>query len=238
MGRIVELLPRTSAFIRPPVANVGALVMVAAGVHPRTDPFLADRMAVTAELAGVAFALCVNKQDITGHEPLCAAAEMAGYPVFRVSAVTGDGLPAFGAYLAGKLAVFTGNSGVGKSTLLNALFPGLSLATGEISEKLGRGRHTTRHVEIFTLPNGARVADTPGFSSFETSKAVAPETLGGHFPEFRPHLDGCRFSGCLHVGVKGCAVEEAVREGRVASSRYDSYKRLLEEAKDYVPWEK
>jgi ribosome biogenesis GTPase len=231
-GRIERILPRTSVFVRPPVANIDALILVAAGVTPRTDPYLADKMAVTAEQAGAAFALCVNKMDIAEHEPLCRAFELAGYPVFRVSAATGEGLQQFEAFLTGKLVAFTGNSGVGKSTLLSALCPGLNLEAGEVSVKLGRGRHTTRHVEIFSLPNHARVADTPGFSIFDTGKDIVPETLGGLFPEFMPFLGKCRFTGCLHSGVKGCAVEDALAAGRIAPSRFASYKRLLAEAKE------
>jgi len=236
-GRIENILPRDNAFVRPPVANIDALVMVAAGITPRTDPFLADKMAVTAELVGASFALCVNKMDIAEHEPLCRALALAGYPVFRTSAVTGEGLTQLGGFLSGKLAAFTGNSGVGKSTLLSALCPGLNLAAGEISEKLGRGRHTTRHVEIHTLPGGARVADTPGFSVFETGRDVMPQDMGALFPEFRPYLGNCRFAGCLHVGVKGCAVGEALEQGRIAPSRFESYRRLLDEAKGRNPWD-
>jgi ribosome biogenesis GTPase len=236
-GRLDRLLPSSSRFVRPPVANIDALIMVAAGITPRTDPYLADKMAVAAEQAGARFALCVNKMDLAEHEVLCRAYELAGYPVFRVSAVTREGLPEFGGFLAGKLVAFTGNSGVGKSTLLSALCPGLNLAAGEVSVKLGRGRHTTRHVEIFTLPAGARVADTPGFSVFETGQDILPEALGGLFPEFRPHLGRCRFTGCLHVGVMDCAVGEALAEGKIAPSRYESYKRLLDEAKERKPWE-
>ena len=161
-------------------------------------------------------------------------------PTLRVSAETGEGMAELEDLLSGKLSAFTGNSGVGKSSILNRLDPRFALKVGEVSQALGRGRHTTRHVELFRLPNGAEIMDTPGFSSFEAEelnwelKQHLPET----FPEFAPYVDSCRFMGCSHTKEKGCAVLEAVRQGRIPRSRHASYLRLYNELKDLKAWDK
>lgn len=237
-GMVEKILPRKNHFIRPAVANVDALVVFAANVNPVTEPFLIDRVAAIAGDQNVDVYLCVNKCDLDPAIDLVRIYRHAGFPVICTSAETGEGVAELRALLEGKLTAFTGNSGVGKSSILNALEPDFGLATGEISEKLGRGRHTTRHVELFPV-SGGLIADTPGFSAFDTDKGEIreKEVLQHAFREFRPYLDQCRFIGCAHVKEKGCAVLEALEEGKIQPSRHRSYVRLYELAKENKPWE-
>ena len=236
-GSLDEILPRTNFFSRPAVANLDQLVIIASGAIPVTDPFLIDRIAALAERKGCEPILCINKWDLAPAEELFAVYEKAGFHVLRTSAVTGQGIEELRALLAGKISAFTGNSGVGKSSILNALEPGFGLATGEISEKLGRGRHTTRHVELFSL-SGGLIADTPGFSSFEDDELLEKEQLPYAFREFRPYLDNFRFVGCAHCREKGCAVLAALDQGLISPSRHRSYVRLYEMAKEIKPWDR
>ena len=238
-GVLDSILPRKNAFQRPAVANIDQLVVVASGAVPVTDPFLIDRVAAIAEHKGCECLICVNKCDLDQGDELCRIYQAAGFPTLRVSAETGQGIPALAEAIAGKVSAFTGNSGVGKSSILNALEPGMDIATGQVSEKLGRGRHTTRHVELFRLSNGAVVADTPGFSSFdaELEQELGIEELPQAFREFRPYLGQCRFIGCAHVKEKGCAVREALAEGKISPSRHASYVRLYQQAREVRPWE-
>lgn len=235
-GVLDSILPRKNAFQRPAVANIDQLVVVASGAVPVTDPFLIDRVAAIAEHKGCECLICVNKCDLDQGDELCRIYQAAGFPTLRVSAETGQGIPVLAEAIAGKVSAFTGNSGVGKSSILNALEPGFRLPVGEVSDKLGRGRHTTRHVELFQLSCGATVADTPGFSSFEEEALPAPEELAGYFREFAPFRDKCRFPDCAHVKEKGCAVRQAVQEGTIAASRHQSYVRLYEQAKAVPEW--
>ena len=213
-GSLTEVLPRRNAFQRPAVANIDQLVVIASGAIPKTDPFLIDRVAAIAALKGCSVMVLLNKCDLDCADALYAVYAAAGFPTLRVSAETGEGIEELKPLIAGKLSAFTGNSGVGKSSILNALDPAFQLQVGDVSQALGRGRHTTRHVELFHLSCGADVVDSPGFSSFETDelnlelKHRLPET----FVEFRPYLDQCRFVGCSHTKEKGCAVLEALRE--------------------------
>ena len=238
-GSVDGILERKNAFSRPAVANMDLLVMMAAGVNPVTDPFLIDRVAAIAERKGCEPVICLNKCDLEPCERLYQIYHQAGFTTIQVSAVTGEGIHTLSDAIAGKTVVFTGNSGVGKSSILNALDPKLSIATGEVSEKLGRGRHTTRHVELFRLPNGALVADTPGFASFDTEvpELLNKEELALAFREFHPYLGQCKFVGCSHTKEKGCAILAALAEGKISESRHRSYVRLYEAAKEYKHWE-
>jgi ribosome biogenesis GTPase len=238
-GSVDRILERKNAFTRPAVANMDMLVMIAAGVNPITDPFLIDRVAAIAERKDCEPVICINKCDLEPCDELYALYRKAGFITLQVSAETGMGISDLADAIAGKTVVFTGNSGVGKSSILNALQPGLAIATGAVSEKLGRGRHTTRHVELFRLQNGALVADTPGFASFDTEvpELLQKEELALAFREFHPYLDQCRFVGCAHIKEKGCAVLQAVEEGKISAARHRSYVRLYEAAKEYKQWE-
>lgn len=236
-GALDEILPRTNSFQRPAVANVDQLVIIASGAIPVTDPFLIDRIAALAERKGCEPILCINKWDLVPAEELYAIYQKVGYHVLKVSAVTGQGIEELRTLLAGKTSAFTGNSGVGKSSILNALDPQFGLATGEISEKLGRGRHTTRHVELFPV-SGGLIADTPGFSSFEDDELLEKDQLADAFREFRPYLGICRFVGCAHCKEKGCAVLAALDRGEIPPSRHRSYMRLYDMAKEIKPWER
>ena len=239
-GILDEILPRKNEFQRPAVANIDQLVVIASGAVPVTDPFLIDRVVSIAEGRNCQPVICINKCDLDEAEELYHIYRGAGFPTLRVSAETGEGIPELAAAIAGKVSAFTGNSGVGKSIILNALEPGFHLRVGEVSDKLGRGRHTTRHVELYHLPGGAIVADTPGFSSFDTEgmELRRPEELQYTFREFAPYLGRCRFTGCSHVKEKGCAVLAAVKAGEISPSRHDSYVRLYQQAKEVPEWQR
>ena len=240
-GSLTEVLPRRNAFQRPAVANIDQMVIIASGAIPVSDPFLLDRIISLAESKGCQPILCINKWDLVQAQDLLDLYRGAGIPTLPVSAQTGQGLEELRGMLAGKLSAFTGNSGVGKSSILNALDPTFALATGEISEKLGRGRHTTRHVEFFPVAGGL-IADTPGFSAFDAEKGggepLDKDTLAETFREFRPYLGQCRFAGCAHVKEAGCAVLEAVKAGKISPSRHRSYVRLYDLAKANQSWGK
>ena len=238
-GMVESVLPRKNRFIRPAVANVDALVVFAANVNPVTEPFLIDRVAAIAGDQDVQVYICINKCDLDPAIDLVRIYEHAGFPVIRASAETGEGVEQLRKLIQGKLVAFTGNTGVGKSSMLNALCPQLHLATGQVSEKLGRGRHTTRHVELFSLGEDTFVADTPGFSSFDTEQmdVLLKENLQYAFPDFTPHLGACQFHDCSHRKEPGCCVRAAVEEGKIEKTRYDSYLRLYEKAEQVKLWE-
>ena len=238
-GMVEKILPRKNHFIRPAVANVDALVVFAANVNPVTEPFLIDRVAAIAGDQNVPVYLCVNKCDLDPAHDLVRIYEHAGFPVICTSAETGEGVEALRALLEGKLTAFTGNSGVGKSSILNRLAPELKLETGEVSEKLGRGRHTTRHVELYRLGENTYVADTPGFSSFDTDQMelILKENLQYAFPDFGDYLGKCRFDDCSHRKEPDCAVRAAVEAGDIEASRYESYLKLYEKSSQIKLWE-
>lgn len=238
-GMVDEVLPRANQFQRPMVANMDQLVILASGAIPVTDPFLIDRMVSLAEYKGCQPIICFNKCDLEPATQLVELYQKAGFQSFAISAQTGEGLEQLLGVLDGKISAFTGNSGVGKSSVLNALCPQFGLKVGQVSEKLGRGRHTTRHVELFRV-GGGLVADTPGFSAFdvEQMELIPKEELANTFREFQPYLEQCRFVGCAHVKERGCAVREAVDNGAIAPSRYQSYVRLYDQVKSRPQWGK
>lgn len=238
-GMVESILPRRNSFVRPAVANVDTLVVFAANVNPVTEPFLIDRVAAIAGDQGVEVVLCVNKCDLDPAIDLVRIYEKAGFPVICTSAETGDGVEQLRSILKGKLTAFTGNSGVGKSSILNRLCPQLQLPVGEVSEKLGRGRHTTRHVELYCLEEDTYVADTPGFSSFDTDQMdiILKENLQYAFPDFGPYIGECRFDDCSHRKEPGCAVRAALEAGDIEPTRYDSYLKLYEKASQINLWE-
>ena len=238
-GMVEKVLPRKNQFVRPAVANVDALVVFAANTNPVTEPFLIDRVAAIAGDQEVDVILCVNKCDIDPAEELIRIYTHAGFRVIAASAETGDGVETLRDTIRGKLVAFTGNSGVGKSSILNRLSPELNLPTGEVSEKLGRGRHTTRHVELYDLGEETYVADTPGFSSFDTDQmdVILKENLQYAFPDFRSHAGSCQFRDCTHRKEPGCGVTAAVAAGEIEKTRYDSYLRLYEKASQIKEWE-
>ena len=238
-GMVEKIHPRRNSFVRPAVANIDALVVFAANANPVTEPFLIDRVAAIAGDQEVPVYLCVNKCDLDPAQDLIRIYTHAGFPVIAASAETGEGIEQLREMIRGKLVAFTGNSGVGKSSILNRLCPALELPTGEVSEKLGRGRHTTRHVELYDLGEGTLVADTPGFSSFDTDQmdVMLKENLQYAFPDFGDYIGQCQFHDCSHRKEPGCAVTEAVAEGRLEKTRYDSYLRLYEKASQIKLWE-
>ena len=238
-GMVDRVLERKNSFVRPAVANIDVLVIFAANVNPVTEPFLIDRVAAIAGDQNVPVCLCVNKCDLDPGLDLVRIYRNAGFRVITTSAETGDGVEELRQLLQGKLAAFTGNSGVGKSSILNRLCPELALATGEVSEKLGRGRHTTRHVQLYSLGENTYVADTPGFSSFDTDQmeVILKENLQYSFPDFSPYLGKCRFQDCTHRKEPDCAVRQAREAGKIEKTRYDSYLRLYEKASQIKSWE-
>ena len=238
-GMVEQILPRKNSFIRPAVANVDVLVIFAANSNPVTEPFLIDRVAAIAGDREVPVILCVNKCDLDPAVDLIRIYTNAGFRVIATSAQTGEGVEELRAAVSGKLAAFTGNSGVGKSSLLNRLAPQLQLPTGEVSQKLGRGRHTTRHVELYALDDDTYVADTPGFSSFDTDQmeVILKENLQYAFPDFAPYIGCCQFRDCTHRKEPGCGVTAALAEGKLEQTRYESYLRLYEKASQIKQWE-
>ena len=238
-GMVEKILPRKNRFIRPAVANVDALVVFAANVNPVTEPFLIDRVAAIAGDQEVAVYIVINKCDLDPAVDLEKIYRNAGFPVIVASAQTGEGVEKLHGLIAGKLTAFTGNTGVGKSSMLNRLCPELNLATGEVSEKLGRGRHTTRHVELYTLGENTFVADTPGFASFDTEQmdVILKDNLQYAFGDFAAYLGQCQFHDCSHRKEPGCAVRQAAERGEIEKTRYDSYLRLYEKSSQIKEWE-
>ena len=238
-GMVERILERKNHFIRPAVANVDILVVFAANVNPVTKPFLIDRVAAIAGDQEVPVCICVNKCDLDPAQDLAGIYRNAGFTVIQTSAETGEGVEELRSLLKGKFAAFTGNSGVGKSSILNRLAPELGLKTGEVSEKLGRGRHTTRHVALYQLDENTYVADTPGFSSFDTDQmdVILKENLQFAFPDFGPYIGKCQFHDCSHRKEPGCAVTAALAAGDLEPTRYDSYLRLYEKSSQINEWE-
>ena len=236
---IAQIAERKNVFIRPPIANLDVLFLVASTTQPVPSTLVLDKLSAIAVDKGVQPVIICTKGDLAETEFLEKAYEKSTIPFIRVDYETGAGLEEIKGWIKGRLCAFCGNSGVGKSTLLNALAPQLGQQTGEISQKLGRGRHTTREVTIFEA-FGGRIADTPGFASLDTGRAcyIPKENLELAFPEFRPYLGKCRFTGCAHRSETGCAVLAALEKGEISKTRYDSYAMMYDEVKDVKDWQR
>ncbi|MDR0889638.1 MAG: ribosome small subunit-dependent GTPase A [Oscillospiraceae bacterium] len=236
---VSAIAPRRNCFLRPAVSNLDMLVILASESNPVTDPFLIDRVCAIAGNQEVPIVLCVNKVDLKNSETLTGIYRRAGMRVIATSAETGEGIDELHAEIRGKIVAFTGNSGVGKSSVLNCLDTRFSIRTGEVSEKLGRGRHTTRHIELYWLDETTGVIDTPGFSSFDTSmmERILKENLQYAFPDFAPYLGACRYHDCAHIKEPDCAVLAALKSGKIEPTRHAGYVRLYNEAKELRLWE-
>lgn len=227
---IEKVKPRRTELVRPPIANVNQAVIIFSFIEPGLNLFLLDRFLLQSEAAGIKPVIVFNKIDLARSSDLPLAYEQqVGYRVIETSAKTGQGIDELASVLEGQISVFAGPSGVGKSSLLNAIQPGLGLQIGDISAKLKRGRHTTRHIELIRLNNGGLVADTPGFSNLRLPPGLKSTTLACYFPDLEPHALNCRFSGCVHHKEPGCAVKKALADGRILPTRYENYIALLKE---------
>ena len=236
-ARIEEILPRKNQLVRPPVSNIDRLFVVTAASSPEPDFFLLDKIIVSALSQGIEVSLCINKIDTADPSGIEEVYRKAGFPVYPTCAKEGIGIEAVRRALLGGVTAFAGASGVGKSSLLNAIDERLVLKTSDISEKIERGRHTTRHVELFEIAPDTYVFDTPGFSSFEVFNVKAKELIR-YFPDLDSYADGCPFSDCSHTREEECAVRQAVREGKVPLARWESYLALYEKLKERKEWEK
>lgn len=235
---IEEILPRTNCLSRPPVANLSKLFIVSSTCEPNPSLLIIDRLTVIAEKNNIEPIVVFTKKDLKPSDELESIYRLAGIKCYSVSCLTGEGAEQVKAEISGGISAFTGNTGVGKSSLLNAIDPSLVRSTGEISSKLGRGRHTTRHVELYKIGD-AYVADTPGFSSldFESGEVILKDDLQYYFKEFSDYIGTCRFTSCAHIGDKGCSVVAAVEKGEIGRTRHESYKMLYDEVKNVKEWQ-
>lgn len=235
---IDKIYERRNMFKRPPIANVDKLVIVSSVCDPRPNLLIIDRLSAVAVYKNVEPIIVFTKNDLQSADEYIEIYKNAGFKTFAVSNETGEGIGEVKAVIENGVCVFTGNSGVGKSSLINRMYPDFALETGEISKKLGRGRHTTRHVELLKINNGY-IADTPGFSSlvFETNDLIKKDELAFCFPDFSDYIDSCKFSTCAHVNDKGCRLIEAVNSGDVMRSRHESYVTMYNEVKDIKDWQ-
>ncbi|MBR3594423.1 MAG: ribosome small subunit-dependent GTPase A [Clostridia bacterium] len=238
-GTVKSILPRKNELKRPPIANIDKIFIVSAYETPAPNTLVIDSMTAIAEDKEIEPVIIFNKSDMGSFDGIADVYRKCGFKVYVVSAATGEGVEEIKSEFSGCVSVFAGNTGVGKSSLLNRLFDSLKLKTGEVSEKLGRGRHTTRHVQLFSAGEGGFVADTPGFSSIdvEESDLIYKENLQFAFREFADYIGQCKFTSCTHTGEKGCAVLAAFCDGKIAESRYESYKHLYSELSKYKEWE-
>ena len=241
-GYVEEIYPRKNSFVRPPVANVDLIYIVCAAASPDPMPLLIDKLSVVALKEGAEARIIINKMDLKtpGTALLAEAYEKAGFVVYTLSAETGEGVEAVKADMSGKISVFAGCSGVGKSSILNCLFPEINQKTGGVSEKIKRGKHTTREVSLIKLPEGGYIADTPGFSELEMAELtdVEKEELFEFFPEIERFSGGCNFRDCRHISEPGCRVKQAVEEGEISPLRYESYKEIFKQLGEINKWQK
>lgn len=236
---IDKILPRKNSIIRPPLANLDCMIFVISTCEPAPNLTLLDKFLAIAEYKGIKSIIAVTKIDLLKNKSLVDIYKNSGAEFMEIDYSDSASYMELCDMLAGKVSAFTGNTGVGKSTLLNHIAPELEIRTGEVSKKLGRGRHTTRTVELYKLDNGGYIADTPGFSTFETQKydIIRKDELAGCFPEFRVYEGKCRFPDCAHIKEKDCAVLDAVKNGHIPESRHNSYAEMYEEAKQIKEWE-
>ncbi len=239
VGIVDKILPRKNSIYRPPVANIDKLFIVSSFDNPSPNTFLIDKMTVIALYNNIEPIIVFNKSDMGDFSVWESIYKKTGFKTFVISADKGLGIDSLKNELEDSVSAFTGNSGVGKSSILNSLFGDNKIATGKVSVKLGRGKHTTRHTELYSLPFGGFVADTPGFSSFEldTEDYTLKEQLNLFFPEFANIDKECRFTSCTHTKEKDCAIIEAVLNDEIVESRHRSYIQLFNELKDIKPWE-
>lgn len=233
-GIVDKILPRKNCFVRPAVSNVDLFVFIASDSLPVTDPFLIDRLSVIAAFNGCGFVLCINKEDLPHDDRLYGIYKDVGFAVLKTSAMQFDGIAELKSLLHGKTCVFTGNSGIGKSSLINCLFPEAAAETADISYSLNRGKHTTRAVQSYDIGNDTIIIDTPGFSSFDVTQIgnISCSELDRCFEDFRPYIGKCRFDDCAHINEPGCAVIEAIDSGIIRRSRHDSYRRMYDMLKN------
>lgn len=238
-GTVTDVLPRKNVLVRPPVANLDVLVLVASVCQPRTNTLVLDKMIAIAENKDICPIIVINKSDLGDPSELESIYRTTGLDWYTVSAHNPDSIDPLRRRLAGQISAFAGNSGVGKSSILNAIDPKLVLPTGEISQKLGRGRHTTRTATLYHMADGF-IVDTPGFSSLDMEQVepIDKQDLAYCFREFADYEGTCRFTGCAHYKEPGCSVRQAVAEGKISQSRYDSYVAMYEAVKDKREWEK
>ncbi len=237
-GTVDKIFDRKTCLTRPPVANIEKLFILSAFSDPSPNTLIIDKLTVIARHKGIEPIIVFNKSDMGDFSYFEKIYKNAGFKTFVISAVTGEGMEELKAELKDSISAFTGNTGVGKSSVLNFLLGEDVIPTGNVSEKLGRGRHTTRHTEIYPLGFGGFVADTPGFSSIEAGADYSlKENLTNCFFDFDGFTDNCRFSSCSHTKEKGCAVIEGVEDGKIEKSRHESYKALFDELKDLKVWE-
>ncbi len=238
-GVITRVLERKNSIIRPPLANLDQLVFVVSTCSPSPNYMILDKFIAIAEYKGITPVIVITKLDLENCEEIERIYGNIGIEVYRADYSDPASIERIRSILTGKISAFTGNSGAGKSTLLNAIDPTLDIPTAEISKKLGRGRHTTRHAELYRLSGGGYIADTPGFSTFETNKydIIRKEELADCFTEFAEYTADCRFKDCSHTCEKGCAVIEAKDRGEISESRHTSYCTMYEEAKALKEWE-
>lgn len=236
---ITAVAERRNCIIRPPLANLDQLIFIVSTCDPAPNYLLLDKFIAIAEYKGIKPVVAVTKTDLGSSSEITSIYGNIGIDVLEIDYNNSSTIEAVKNVLAGKISAFTGNSGAGKSTLLNAVDPTLDIPTAEISKKLGRGRHTTRHAELYRLETGGYIADTPGFSTFETNRydIIRKEELAGCFLEMADFTDKCRFKDCSHTCEKGCAVLGAVSEGIIPRSRHTSYCAMYDEAKQLKEWE-
>ncbi len=237
-GTIVDIMPRKNSMTRPPVANIDTLVIVSAAASPEPDLGLIDKMLISAQKADITPIVCINKTDLSRKDEIVSAYSAAGYRVIETSAYESRGIDELKEAVRDHISAFCGLSGVGKSSLMNRVLERDYMETGSVSDKIQRGRHTTRHVELVDLPYGGMVLDTPGFSSLEIETDIDARDLWEYFPEIAVYNGQCRFRGCAHVSEPDCAVKTAVENGEIAKIRYESYVSMYNILKDIKAWQK